>query len=333
MNINTIRQDIKEAGYALVDHLLTSEQLESIRIVSFRSLHLDTKKICNYSRKFSISMIKNLTILFQECETLREVAATARPSSPHWGASNVASCIYETLPGNLCTSNPSLRRSYSIYRSTRSTWPLQSAVWSILFNSQLTDLVTALLGPKAVLFNDQYIVKPSHGGEAASFAWHRDSDWCREGSLPQPYISIWVALDDCEVENGCLFIRPQSHVACSNYAHIPGLEPKLETSISPDDINDNLDNCNVVQGTKLLLENQNAATTKEVPSLSKVKEVPLLISAGSAVIMTDVVEHASGANRTQYARRGWMPQFSCQPIVWKETESPVSLAVPLKKPK
>jgi ectoine hydroxylase-related dioxygenase (phytanoyl-CoA dioxygenase family) len=58
--------------------------------------------------------------------------------------------------------------------------------------------------------------------------------------------------------------------------------------------------------------------------------VPLLLSAGSAVIMTDVVEHASGANRTQYARRAWMPQFSCKPIVWKEDKMPVSLAIMLK---
>ena len=63
--------------------------------------------------------------------------------------------------------------------------------------------------------------------------------------------------------------------------------------------------------------------------LNEMKEVPLLLSAGSAVIMTDVVEHASGANKTQYARRGWMPQFSCQPVLWKESSTPVSLAIPL----
>ena len=33
MDIESIRGDLKELGYALVDQLLTSEQLESIRIV------------------------------------------------------------------------------------------------------------------------------------------------------------------------------------------------------------------------------------------------------------------------------------------------------------
>jgi ectoine hydroxylase-related dioxygenase (phytanoyl-CoA dioxygenase family) len=136
-------------------------------------------------------------------------------------------------------------------------------------------------------------------------------------------------LDDCEVENGCLFIRPRSHLACSNYIHIPGLEPDVENTISSYDTDDT---CNVVNATELMLENGNAAITKEV-SWSALKDIPLLVSAGSAVIMTDVVEHASGANRTQYARRAWMPQFSCHPIVWRETpEAPVSLAVPLNKP-
>lgn len=295
MDIGTIRQDLKEIGYALVDPFLTSEQLESIRI---------------------------------ECETLREVAAHAKPSSL-WGATAVASCIYETIPGGLCTSNPSLRSSYSTYKSKRSSWPLQSAVWSVLFTSQLTDLVTALLGPTAVLFNDQYIVKPSHGGEAASFSWHRDSNWCREGSLPQPYISIWVALDDCEVENGCLLIRPRSHATCSNYVPIPGLEPDVE-KISSCDIYDTVDNCSSMNGTNGSLVNENGAPTKDMAASRTADGVPVLLSAGSAVIMTDVVEHASGANRTQYARRGWMPQFSCQPILWKETKTPVSLAIPLR---
>ncbi len=156
-----------------------------------------------------------------------------------------------------------------------------------------------------MLFNDQYIVKPSHGGEAASFKWHRDSDWCREGSLPQPYLSIWIALDDCDINNGCLHIRPRSHAASPQYVHIPGLEPKLDVEKNTSD-------------SSLLLNVVDSTTA-----------VPLLLSAGSAVIMTDVVEHASGPNKTQYARRGWMPQFSCQPILWKGSKTPVSLAIPL----
>jgi ectoine hydroxylase-related dioxygenase (phytanoyl-CoA dioxygenase family) len=193
-----------------------------------------------------------------------------------------------------------------------------------------------LLGPKAVLFNDQYIVKPSQGGNAASFSWHRDSDWCREGSFPHPYISIWIALDDCEVENGCLFVRPGSHAdASSDYVHVPGLEPEIEAS---QDFSSSLTMTGILDDSGRA---GNSSNTESPPlenciTISKNKingaaAVPLLLSAGSAVIMTDVVEHASGANTTQYARRGWMPQFSYQPVLWKESKTPVSLAIPLNE--
>lgn len=176
-----------------------------------------------------------------------------------------------------------------------------------------------------MLFNDQYIVKPSHGGDAASFAWHRDSDWCREGSLPQPYISIWVALDDCEIENGCLFLHPGSHAASPEYVHVPGLEPRKVAECKEYNLSDST--------TTAIPSERGTGTSihkvQSTPSSTIEHEVPLLLKAGSAVIMTDVVEHASGANRTQYARRGWMPQFSCQPILWKESNTPVSLAIPL----
>jgi hypothetical protein len=52
MKIETIRRDLKEAGYALVDNLFTSEQLESIRIVSSDHFNFTPrKKICNHSQK------------------------------------------------------------------------------------------------------------------------------------------------------------------------------------------------------------------------------------------------------------------------------------------
>lgn len=234
----------------------------------------------------------------QECEILREVAIGAGPSSA-WGSDARSSCIFETLPGHICAQNPPLRSSFDVYKSSRSTWPLQSSNWNLLFNSHLTSLVSALLGPSAVLFNEQYIVKPSRAGDAASFAWHRDSDWCRDGAIPQPYISVWVALDDLTENNGCMVIRPRSHATSPDFVHLPGLAP-------------------------LQIEAPEALD-------AELEALPLCFRAGAAVITTDVVEHCSGPNRSQYARRAWMPQFSMAPIVWKESGQPVSLVIPLLK--
>lgn len=58
------------------------------------------------------------------------------------------------------------------------------------------------------LINEQFIVKEAHSGEAAAFAWHRDSD----GVASASYLSVWVPLDDVSEENGTLYIAPRTHV-------------------------------------------------------------------------------------------------------------------------
>ena len=292
MDIKRIQDDLKEVGYAVIEPLLTIEELEFLQNVSdhiFDIFRISWQSSADLVMVLLKSNIYHISM--QECETLRELAIENN-NSP-WGSDAQHSCIFETVPGSLCESNPELRSSYDIYKYIRSKWPLQSAIWNLLFTSRLTNLVTALLGPAAVLFNDQYIVKPSLGGDAASFAWHRDSDWCREGCVPQPYISIWVALDDMTAENGCFIVKPKSHATSTNFVHLPGLEPN-ELVEHPDE------------------------------------PFPLYMKAGSAVLTADCVEHGSGSNTSKFSRRAWMPQFSCQPIVWKESGIPVSLAIPLQ---
>lgn len=93
-----------------------------------------------------------------EADTLYELAeAQAQAGSPSaaagWGREHIARCVHEVIPGHQLT--PELRTCYSAHRSHRSSWPLRGEVWHILFCSQLTRLVLALLGPEAVLFNDQ----------------------------------------------------------------------------------------------------------------------------------------------------------------------------------
>ena len=82
-------------------------------------------------------------------------AGSSRASGARWGADAQSSCIYESIPGHRCT--PQLRSEFAAYHAERSSWPLSPAVWRLLFQSRLTQLVLALLGPAAVLFNDQVI--------------------------------------------------------------------------------------------------------------------------------------------------------------------------------
>lgn len=100
----------------------------------------------------------------QESDTLYELAqegqhlappATSRSggTAARWGADAISSCIYETLPGPHCT--PQLRTDPAAYHALRTRWPLRAGVWHLLFRSRMAQLVAALLGSQAVLYNDQ----------------------------------------------------------------------------------------------------------------------------------------------------------------------------------
>ena len=131
-------------------------------------------------------------------------------------------------------------------------------------------IVEALVGADARLFNEQFIVKPHNCGIEGCFGWHRDSDSLEDTTVP--YISIWIALDDVTLDNGCLIVE--------------------DTALG---------------GAPRALE----------------------MSKGSAVVMSHLLRHKSGENKTRFQRRAWMPQFSKGPIMSAVNNEPVSLAIPI----
>jgi len=180
---------------------------------------------------------------------------------------------------------------------------------SILFGSKMKQLVSSVLCGKRtgdrdhlMLFNEQYIVKPSRSGESGSFAWHRDADSLflaigGQSSIllddddgddsTMRYVSVWIALDEMTAENGCLRIRRKSHTA------------------------------------------DNAETTSITKENATLCIAELEVDAGTAIVMHHMVEHCSGPNKTQFERRAWMPQYSCGSITPTIYKRPVSLAIPI----
>ena len=71
----------------------------------------------------------------------------------------------------------------------------------------LLDVMEALLGPDIQLLRDQAFYKPAgHGGE---IFMHQDN---RYWHLDPPHaVTLWVALDDATVENGCVHFVKGSH--------------------------------------------------------------------------------------------------------------------------
>ena len=69
------------------------------------------------------------------------------------------------------------------------------------------DVVEQFLGPNIVLFGSTIIAKP--GGDGKPVAWHQDTPyWPLQ---PMRAITLWLAVDDSTVENGCMRVIPGSH--------------------------------------------------------------------------------------------------------------------------
>ncbi len=86
-------------------------------------------------------------------------------------------------------------------------WTQDEFYRSLLYRPELLDIVEAVIGPDIRLYHDQAFNKPPlHGGPVH---FHQDNAYW--GCEPAELVSIWIALDDADQENGCLWMLPGSH--------------------------------------------------------------------------------------------------------------------------
>lgn len=79
-----------------------------------------------------------------------------------------------------------------------------------LYRNPLVDVMTQLIGPNVKAASNQLAFKhPIEGGDERVFDWHQDNGY---GPLaPEDNVTVWPALDDTTLENGCLWVIPGSH--------------------------------------------------------------------------------------------------------------------------
>ncbi len=134
---------------------------------------------------------------------------------------------------------------------------------------ELVSLTTQLLGPDTDLYWNQAVFKMPEGKK--EFPWHQDDGytWVE----PSPYLTLWLALNDATVENGCVWVLPGSYKR--------GLVPHAETpegwSCHPLDDPD--------QG------------------------IPVPVKAGSLVVFWSLTMHKSSANISSGPRKAYIIQY------------------------
>jgi phytanoyl-CoA hydroxylase len=129
------------------------------------------------------------------------------------------------------------------------------------------------------IWHDQALIKPPYGNPTS---FHLDNPYW---SFSSPgAISIWVALDDATLANGCMWYLPGTHKTASYERSVVGIGANMRDVFK-------------IYPEWKTIEAQNAACP-----------------AGSAVFHSGIVAHGAGANMTPRPRRamtcGYMPDGS-----------------------
>jgi hypothetical protein len=87
-------------------------------------------------------------------------------------------------------------------------WRTAPGFHDVLWSPGFVVPASQLLGGPVRFWHDQLFCKPAHHGGVV--AWHQDySYWTR--TEPMSHLTCWIALDDSDRDNGCLYYVPGSH--------------------------------------------------------------------------------------------------------------------------
>ncbi|MGE5224523.1 MAG: phytanoyl-CoA dioxygenase family protein [Omnitrophica WOR_2 bacterium] len=89
-------------------------------------------------------------------------------------------------------------------------WMASPAFRALTYNKVITDMAAQLSGAKELrVWHDQIQYKPKEKG--GKLHWHQDSPLWNTLQPKNAQITAWIALDDAEADNGCMFMVPGSH--------------------------------------------------------------------------------------------------------------------------
>ena len=100
-----------------------------------------------------------------------------------------------------------------------------------LLSDEVLDLVEPIIGPNIGLWSSHFICKDAHTGRATP--WHEDSAyWKGRLSAYDKIITVWLALDRSNQENGCMRVIPGTHHnGFSEYEEVASKDNTFSTRI------------------------------------------------------------------------------------------------------
>jgi ectoine hydroxylase-related dioxygenase (phytanoyl-CoA dioxygenase family) len=100
---------------------------------------------------------------------------------------------------------------YRILNQKVNTWRDHAGMGKYVFHPRFAKMALELSGENGIrLFHDQALLKMP--GDSKPTPWHQDFPyWPMNGKKDTKTLSIWVALDDVDENNGCMMFLPKSH--------------------------------------------------------------------------------------------------------------------------
>lgn len=151
------------------------------------------------------------------------------------------------------------------------------------------DVIEGFIGPDIVLWSSHFIAKPKGDGKAVP--WHTDGAYWNKRLNPMEVITLWLAVDESTVENGCMRVIPGSHRAykAAMDAYVP-VDPK-----------------------------KNVFSIRLAPDLiDESKAVDLELAVGECHFHDAWTIHGSNPNTSEKRRCGYTMRYMPAHVVFKE---------------
>jgi ectoine hydroxylase-related dioxygenase (phytanoyl-CoA dioxygenase family) len=171
------------------------------------------------------------------------------------------------------------------------------AFWDLATHPNVLRIIKAVIGDDVVLIATGFFSKPA--GESEKFvAWHQDTTYW--GLEPPFAATLWIAIDDSDIDNGCLRVIPASHHN--------GLLPHGTSA----------------RDGNILGHNQEI----DPDSIDESKAVDLELRAGEASLHDGMTVHGSNPNRSGRRRCGMTVRFTrpdIKPVAGVFMDKPILL--------
>jgi ectoine hydroxylase-related dioxygenase (phytanoyl-CoA dioxygenase family) len=126
----------------------------------------------------------------------------------------------------LDTSLPAVRAG--LFRKIQGAVFHVPMVKEVFTSRKMLDCMEDLMGPSIHYHSSKVMFKPAREGSAKP--WHQDAAYWRNYEPNQ--ITVWIAIDDATVENGCVWAIPGSH----KLGLIPHIKQELQVEESRIDL-------------------------------------------------------------------------------------------------